>query len=246
MRADLPLDGLLFDKDGTLLDFQATWGPATAIVALELARGNEQIYRELAATIGLDTERQRLRTDSPLISQCSADYCHVFAKAIGESPDPEFLARLDAMFDEASLKTFTPIGDPASLFATLATAGYRLGIATNDSQVGALNHSKRLGVFPLVDFHAGYDSGFGRKPDAGMVSAFAGAIGAAAHRVAIIGDSVHDLEAGRAAGALRIAVLTGPAPRETLAPHSDYIIPSIAELPALLAELALSPATMRR
>ena len=49
--------------------------------------------------------------------------------------------------------------------------------------------------------------------------------------------SRHDLEAARAAGALAVAVLSGPADRAELAPLADHIVDDIAALPALFAEL---------
>jgi phosphoglycolate phosphatase len=44
--------------------------------------------------------------------------------------------------------------------------------------------------------------------------------------------------AARAAGALAIAVLSGPLGRDALAPLADHIVADVAALPALLAELA--------
>ncbi|HKK37230.1 MAG TPA: HAD hydrolase-like protein, partial [Paracoccaceae bacterium] len=51
----------------------------------------------------------------------------------------------------------------------------------------------------------------------------------------MVGDSVHDLGAGRAAGVgLVVGVLTGPAREADLAPLADVVAPSIAALPDLL------------
>ena len=53
-------------------------------------------------------------------------------------------------------------------------------------------------------------------------------------QVAMVGDSTHDLHAGRAAGMTTIGVLTGPATEETLAPFADAVLPDISHLPAWL------------
>jgi phosphoglycolate phosphatase len=58
-----------------------------------------------------------------------------------------------------------------------------------------------------------------------------------ADEIAVVGDSLHDLETARLAGAVGIAVLTGPlkrAARADLEPHADYVIDSIADLPAFV------------
>ena len=57
----------------------------------------------------------------------------------------------------------------------------------------------------------------------------------AAASVAMIGDSVHDMEAARVAGMLRVAVLTGPATAEDLAPYADLVLPDIGHLAQRLA-----------
>ena len=51
----------------------------------------------------------------------------------------------------------------------------------------------------------------------------------------MIGDSLHDLHAGKAAGFITVGVLTGPARRGALEPHADVVLNSIAELPAWIA-----------
>ena len=56
-------------------------------------------------------------------------------------------------------------------------------------------------------------------------------------RVAMVGDSRHDLEAGRAAGMRTVAVLTGVARREDLEPHADVVLADIGALPGWLSGL---------
>ena len=51
--------------------------------------------------------------------------------------------------------------------------------------------------------------------------------------VAVVGDAVHDLAMGRAAGVgLTVGVLSGTSAREDLAGLADAIVTSIADLPA--------------
>ena len=70
-----------------------------------------------------------------------------------------------------------------------------------------------------------------------MVLAFARHLGVAPERIAMVGDSRHDLDAARAAGALAVAVLSGPADRDALEPHADHVVDDIEALPALFAAL---------
>jgi phosphoglycolate phosphatase len=111
-------------------------------------------------------------------------------------------------------------------------------VAPNDSEASARRHVEALGLMH-IEFIAGYDSGHGGKPEPGMVFAFARHLGLAPRQVAMIGDSTHDLHAARAAGALAVGVLSGPASREELAPHADHLFEDISALPAFFAGLAM-------
>ena len=94
--------------------------------------------------------------------------------------------------------------------------------------------SQRLGLEDLLGFVAAYDSGFGAKPDAAPVLAFAAAAKVPPAEIAVVGDTVHDLTAARAAGAVAVGVLTGPTGAGALAPHADVLLPSVSALPAWL------------
>ena len=50
----------------------------------------------------------------------------------------------------------------------------------------------------------------------------------------MVGDSLHDLEAGLRAGMIPVAVLTGVAGAEDLAPHAAVVLDSVADLPQWL------------
>ena len=87
------------------------------------------------------------------------------------------------------------------------------------------------------DFIAGCDSGFGAKPEAGMVTAFCNAMNVQATNTVMVGDSAHDCSAGNAAGAKTDAIeqmadVTGwPV-------QPDRTISAIEELPAMLRAMS--------
>jgi phosphoglycolate phosphatase len=66
--------------------------------------------------------------------------------------------------------------------------------------------------------------------------AFADAVQIDPGRVAMVGDSTHDLVAGRAAGMQTIAVLTGVAGADELAPFADVVFPDIGHIVDWLSE----------
>ena len=230
----MTIRAILLDKDGTLIDFQRTWGPATHTVIAQFAAGDDASYRRLAAVSGFVADERRFLVGSPLIAGATPDYGPLWAQALGRPATADFFAEIDRLFLRAGLEHLVPIGDPATTLAALARHGYRLGIVTNDAEANARAQIAQLEIDHLVEFVAGHDSGFGAKPDPTPVLAFARALGIAPSEVVVVGDSVHDLAAARAAGAFAIGVLSGPTPREHLAPHADALVGSVADLPTWL------------
>jgi len=236
----MTLKGILLDKDGTLVDFDATWGPAAYEVMRALADGNEAAFHELMQVSEYVESERRFLPTSPLVAGSSAHYGPLWAKVLGRNDGPHLHAEIDELFRVYGLMHLTPIARPSQVVEALRARDLRVGIATNDAESSALDQAEALGLSPLLDFVAGYDSGFGSKPGHGMVSGFAAACQIPVHQIALVGDSTHDLHAARSAGAVAIAVLTSPlraAARPELEPLADYIIDSIVDLPDLIDSL---------
>ena len=233
----MSVSGVLFDKDGTLISFQDTWGPATHAVIHTLAKGDEAKVRAQADVLEFSLTHKSFLPTSPLIAGSSHQYGAMWAAALGRTDHAELKREIDGLLAVESLRSLSPIGDPFAVVEALRALGLRVGVATNDSIASAKRQIEALRLAPALDFIVGYDSGHGSKPDPGMILAFARQIGVAPSRIAMVGDTLHDLDCARAAGAIGIAVLTGPAGREALAPRADYVIDDISALPALLESL---------
>jgi phosphoglycolate phosphatase len=234
----MPIRAILFDKDGTLVDIQLTLGPATCDVLRQLSNGDPAMVAKLAGLTRVDAGTRRLMPGCPVISEATDVYGRIWAQALGCSYTPAFGRKIDRLFLEATLEHLHPVGDPRTLLAALRHGGYRLGIMTNDAEANTRAQMRRLGIDALVEFVAGYDSGFGQKPDAAPVAAFAAAASVAPNEVVVIGDSPHDLIAARAASAIAVGVLSGGNGAEVLAPHADLLLPSIMKLPGWLCSIA--------
>ena len=234
---DVALAGVLFDKDGTLIDFQRTWGPATYAVMHAMSAGDMEQLRRQADALHLSLEDRRFRQSSPFIAGSTSTYGEIWARALGRDDIAAVTALVDDLTKHESLKSMTPIGEPKAVLRLLQDAGLRLGVGTNDSEASARRQVAALGLEALIEFVAGYDSGHGSKPKPGMVLAFARHLEVAPHRVAMVGDTMHDLDAARAAGAMAVAVLSGPASPDEISRHADYVVEDISHLPELFAKL---------
>ncbi|WP_075996141.1 HAD family hydrolase [Salaquimonas pukyongi] len=228
---------VLFDKDGTLIDFERTYGPATAQVMLALAGNDAGLAARLAEPVGFNMETCSFNPASVIIAGTARDMAHSWAGMLGESDTETLTARIDALYLDYSRTSVVLFAETVPALSNLKERSLSLGIATNDSEAGARDHAEQAGIHHFFEFFAGHDSGHGYKPGPGMVLAFAEAMGFDPAEVAMVGDSLHDLEAARAAGAVRIGVASGLARAEELQPASDHLLEGIGALPALIAEL---------
>ena len=219
------LTALVFDKDGTLFDFEATWGRFVGEFIDDLAGGDETVNARLAARLGYDPERETFRPDSIVIAGTAGE---VAAAALEVLPERSLSELLDELNDGAAVAAQVPVVPLADFLTGLRGRGIALGVATNDAEAPARAHL--ADVLDRLDFVAGYDSGHGGKPAPGQLLAFAKAVGRRPDQCGMVGDSTHDLVAARAAGMTAIGVLTGIATRDDLAPYADVVLPSIAEL----------------
>ena len=234
----MAIRGLLFDKDGTLFDFEATWGTwaAKVLTVLFSAEGPGRV-ESVAARLGFDTVNRRFAPDSPVIAETTERVAELLLADLPGWKKPDLV---QYMKDEAAGTTLVQPVPLVPLLEGLTASGMVLGLATNDDESSARAHLQQAGVAERFGFVAGYDSGWGGKPAPGQVLAFLEWSGLRPDEVAMIGDSLHDLHAGRAAGVRTVGVLTGPAPAATLATAADVVIPDIGHLPRWLKESALA------
>ncbi len=234
------IKGILFDKDGTLIDFTATFGPATAAVVRTLAKGDATLAYALADAVEFHLDDQIFADTSVIIAGTVAQQAEIWGAMINRHDTAILTNEIDILFARYATEFVTPFSYTSDVIDRLIASGLAIGLATNDSEVGARNQLEKMGFTSRFGFVAGYDSGHGPKPEPGMVSAFARHIGALPHEVLMVGDSSHDMHSARAAGSLAVAVTTGMATADALRPHADHVLNGISELPDLLASLHAS------
>jgi phosphoglycolate phosphatase len=245
MTTERQIDAILFDKDGTLLDFDATWRPAIEAAAAELAGGDADLAARMMRAGGWDPQRGQFEPGSVLAAGTAMEVAHVWSSLPGvatDMPVPELAQHLDATFQRETARSLTAITDLAPLLQGLRAAGLRLGIATNDAEAIAVANMAQLGLAATFDFYSGYDSGHGAKPDPGPALAFCRSLDLPAERTMVIGDSIHDIGMGRQAGVgLTVGVLSGTGDPDVLTAEADAVLPSVASLPGFLDEISRRP-----
>ena len=222
--------GIIFDKDGTLFDFVSTWESWAQAFLRRISR-DQAHAKDMGAAIGFDTKTATFAPHSIVIAGTPGEVADVLLKHLDGWSKRELLSVLN---EEAAIAPQQQAVPLHPFLTGLRAAGYQLGVATNDAEAPARAPLNVSGVEHLFDFIAGFDSGFGAKPQAGQLNAFCAHTGLGPEQVMMVGDSTHDLIAGRNAGMLCVGVLTGLASRGTLEPHADFVLDNIGHLPAAL------------
>lgn len=224
--------GLIFDKDGTLFDFEATWTAATLRLVDTLADGDQGLRAAIAGAIRFNLDSGRLMAGSVLVAGTAGETARAILGVLPRHWDlPRLLATMQRVSESAEQVEAVPL---RPYFEALSEAGYCLGVVTNDAEAPARRHLDRAGVAQHVAFVAGSDSGHGAKPEPGQLLAFCAATGLPPSDVVMIGDSRYDLLAGRAAGMRTVGVLTGLAPVAELEPFADAVFEDIGHIPGWL------------
>lgn len=210
------LTAALFDLDGTLLD------------SMELIR--RSYWHAIREHRGVEPERAEWLEGigRPLRWQ--------FARVARDEAEIEALLATYRAYNlahhDASVAAF-----PGAVEALRELAGRRikLGVVTSKLRHGALRGLARGGFEGLFEVVIAADDVAEHKPHPAPVLAALARLGAAPRDAIMVGDSPHDLAAGRAAGTRTAAVSWGPFPEAELrATKPDLWL----DLPAAIARLA--------
>ena len=219
--------GLLFDKDGTLFDFEKTWNSWTSRILTEVSKQSDVSISALADAIDFDLKTGKLLPQSIVIAGTHRQVTAALHTKLSNWDFEHLESYLLDYVIETRQYEVVPL---QKYFRKLKSEGLLLGVMTNDAERGAQAHLAAAGILDLLDFVAGSDTGFGCKPAPEPLLAFAKKTGLKPDEIAMVGDSLHDLQAAQAAGMMRIGVLTGMASEDELKKHADLVLPSIANL----------------
>ncbi|MFK0687113.1 HAD family hydrolase [Mesorhizobium sp. IMUNJ 23033] len=230
------IKGILFDKDGTLVDFNATWLGIADFMAMDAAEGDRWKADRLLAAAGFDFVNKRFKPDSIFASGSNMDVVELWFPRLSDEDQMLAVARFNEITSVQGSAMAVELPGIVDSLRALHKRSYRLGVATNDSTSGAEKTLVTLGVAQLFDAAYGYDSVARPKPAPDTILAFCDLTGLRPAEIAMVGDNRHDLEMARAGGCgLAVGVLSGTGTRESLSSIADVVLDSVADLPGFLS-----------
>ncbi|MCC6454529.1 MAG: HAD family hydrolase [Caldilineaceae bacterium] len=244
---------VIFDKDGTLIDFAALWAHYTigAVEALMTATieapvaiaqnevpNKDQLRADLYAMLGYDPTARRFDPQSPVVT---APLPTIYTLAAGVLYrhgwgwlDAELqVERAFAPVMNAPLtrELVRPTAALPALFEALTAAGVQIAVITSDDRAPTLTALEWLGVLDPVAFIACADDPYPYKPAPESIWAACETTGVDLAHTVMVGDSTTDMLMGQRAGVgLCVAVLTGMMDAAVLAPHADVVLQSVGEI----------------
>ncbi|MBS9721931.1 HAD family hydrolase [Tianweitania sp. BSSL-BM11] len=231
----MAIKAILFDKDGTLIDFEATWRAIAENMAMKAADGDRAEAERLLDVAGYDAENRRFKPDSVFAAGTNAELIALWYPQANEEERHALVASYDDFTAQEGANHAVPLDGVREALTALHENGIKLGVATNDSTLGAEKTLLALGIAQMFAAAYGYDAVANPKPAPDVLHAFADMNGLRPSEVAMVGDNRHDLEMARAAGAgLAVGVLSGTGSRQTLGSLADVILGSVADLPAYI------------
>jgi HAD superfamily hydrolase (TIGR01509 family) len=211
-----PTAAVVFDWDGTLVDSKRV------LVEAFRASTGEVLGSPYPST----------HEETEMIVQLRGE--DAFALLAGG--DPELAARLAEAFHPHYVSRAAgaePFPGTLETLERLRAAGLKIGVATSKARVRLDLEAERTGIGAFLDAEISGDEVTAAKPDPECVVEVIRRLGVEPERTLFVGDGPNDVLAGKAAGAITVAVSFGFHPEEARAAAPDHVIDAMAELPAL-------------
>jgi phosphoglycolate phosphatase len=229
------IDLVVFDKDGTLISFEAMWGGWARDLGSRLeAATRRPIAGDVFSTIGFDPTADRVLAGGPLAIATMAELQELVGAVLRRwCPSVAAARRIlgEAWFEPDPVERAVPVADLARLFGALHDAGRQIAVATTDDRRPTEATLAGLGLADLIaDIVCGDDDG-PTKPDPATLIGVSERVGVEIARTAMVGDTPADLSMARAAGAGHsIGVRSGVASEADLVPHADVVLDTVGDL----------------
>jgi len=235
---------IIFDKDGTLIDFDVMWGGWTIHLAEQLCQASGVNVREaLCLAMGYDRHRKKALANSMLASNPMARLYDLTievmqSQGLGKPESLKLVEKVWCIPNPVILAK--PFTDMRALFSQLTEQGIKIAVATADDSAPTQAMVDAFEIGEYISCMSCADGGIPSKPAPDMVLTLCEQMDVKPSEVMVIGDTISDLKMARAAGAgLAVGVLSGVSSARDLVGSADMLIESIDELNKFVLNLTV-------
>ena len=226
---------IIFDKDGTLIDFDFMWGNWTLQLADRVQASIDLDVRQaLCECYGYDIVRRKILPDGKLTCTPMWQLRELMIEVVASSGMPAKEASwavAKAWHVPEPVTLARPFTDIQKLFTNIHRLGIKIAIATADDRDPTHAMLEAFRVKDMVTTMVCADDGIKVKPAPDMVTAICQRMNVHPRDVIVVGDTVADLQMARSAEVgYVIGVLSGVGSLAHLTPLADILIDTIDTL----------------
>ena len=233
MKPDL----IIFDKDGTLIDFDAFWVSvsvkAIEYVLKEIGREDVPVAEALSA---IGVENGVTDIDGALCKGTYFEIAEIIYGVIashGCDTDRETVIKL--IIDGYNICADTGVVEPTcegllEYLKELKSKGIKLALVTTDNAYITEICLKKIGVYELFDRIHADDGEHPTKPDPYYANELMREFGVSGEKMIMVGDTMTDVRFAKNAGIYAVSVAPNKDKANRLAPHTDKVIDKITDL----------------
>lgn len=231
------IKAIIFDKDGTLLDFDAFW-VTVCVKAIEdvlMQFGKQDVpVEKILAALGVhkgvtDINGVLCKGTYQQIGQIVYDFlrsygCSTSCEAVTTAVTDAFNKNADA----GEIKPTCP--NLAQVLTVLKKRNIRLAVVTTDNEEITEKCLKALGIYGLFDRIYTDDGETPTKPDPYCALDFLKLTGLEKDNLLMVGDTMTDMVFAKNAGISAVGIAKSDANRQLLMPHASEVISDMTSL----------------
>ncbi|QHS23785.1 HAD family hydrolase [Virgibacillus sp. MSP4-1] len=229
------IDGILFDKDGTLLDFAELWLHWARQWMNNLIEDVQEVELDvsvLGSTIGLDLDQNMWDPAGPLAIGSMDDLDTLLSFCLYEKGIPWNEATAIVVHNRESADTsikledcLKPIKGLTTFLDQLHSASIPLGVVTSDDTGRARDHLDGLGISDYFGCVIGHDAVQRGKPFPDMALKACEQLQIQPEKTLIVGDSNGDMVTGKNANLLAgIGIVSNEIQTSSHLKEADHLI----------------------
>lgn len=233
----MKVDAIFFDKDGTLIDFDAFWVSVSVKALSEvLSRFNlqnvplDELFEALGVHNGVtDTDGVLCKGTYAQMGQVVYDVLRRYDDGIDSKRVTD--AVIDAYNKSSDSGDVKPTcNEPSAVLNELKKRNKKLVVITTDNETITRKCLDNLGITQCFDAIYTDDGRTPAKPDPYCAIDFCKRFGVKIENAIMVGDTMTDVEFAKNAGISVVILARNEKNREFLAPHATVVIQDLAQL----------------